>query len=214
MQSGSLGNPSLTNNTTSILSSPDTWVDQHGDYLYRCAMLRVRDAEVAQDIVQETLLAALQARHSFAGQSAERTWLVGILKHKVIDYVRRASREKPFENLERLSAADDDDAPSFDEGGHWLNKHVGPADWACDPRKLAENTQFWEVLRYCLERLPERSAQVFSLKEIDGLDSDEVCKVLNVTPSNLWVLLHRARARLRDCFETKWLGSRPGQRSA
>lgn len=176
-------------------------------------MLRVRDVEVAQDIVQETLLAALQARHSFAGQSAERTWLVGILKHKVIDYVRRASREKPFENLEHLSADNDDDAPNFDAGGHWLNKHVGPADWACDPRKMTENTQFWEVLRYCLERLPERSAQVFSLKEIDGIDSDEVCKVLNVTPSNLWVLLHRARARLRACFETKWLGSRPSEQS-
>ncbi|MBI3776951.1 MAG: sigma-70 family RNA polymerase sigma factor [Gammaproteobacteria bacterium] len=206
--------PNNTSNTISILSSPDTWVDQHGDYLYRCAMLRVRDAEVAQDMVQETLLAALQARHSFAGQSAERTWLVGILKHKIIDYVRRASREKPFENLERMTTADDEDASCFGDDGHWLNENAGPADWACDPRKLTENTQFWEVLRYCLERLPERSAQLFSLKEIDGVDSDEVCKVLNVTPSNLWVLLHRARSRLRECFETQWLGSRPGERSA
>ena len=196
------------------LSSPDTWVDQHGDYLYRCAMLRVRDANVAQDLVQETLLAALQARHSFAGQSAERTWLVGILKHKAIDHVRRASREKPFENLERMTAADDDDASCFGADGHWLNDHAGPADWACDPRKLTENAQFWEVLRYCLERLPERSAQVFSLKEIDGVDSDEVCKVLNVTPSNLWVLLHRARARLRECFETQWLGTRSGEQKS
>ncbi len=203
----------MTNNTNkspSTLSSPDTWVDQHGDYLYRCAMLRVRDAEVAQDIVQETLLAALQARNSFAGQSAERTWLVGILKHKVIDYMRRASREKPFEDLERITAYDDEEH-SFGDDGHWRNEHVGPVDWACDPRKLTENTQFWEVLRYCLERLPERTAQVFSLKEIDGVDSDEVCKVLGVTPSNLWVLLHRARSRLRECFETQWLGSRPGE---
>ena len=192
------------------LSSPDTWVDQHGDYLYRCAMLRVRDAEVAQDIVQETLLAALQARNSFAGQSAERTWLVGILKHKVIDYMRRASREKPFEDLERITADDDEDH-SFGDDGHWRNEHVGPVDWACDPRKMTENTQFWEVLRYCLERLPERTAQVFALKEIDGVDSEEVCKVLEVTPSNLWVLLHRARSRLRECFETQWLGSRPGE---
>ena len=205
----------MTNNTSKPgtgLSSPDTWVDLHGDYLYRCAMLRVRDAEVAQDIVQETLLAALQARHSFAGQSAERTWLVGILKHKVIDYIRRASREKPFESLERMSAEDDGDAACFDTGGHWLNAHVGPADWECDPRKLTENSQFWEVLRYCLERLPERTALVFSLKEVDGVDSDEVCKVLNLTPSNLWVLLHRARSRLRECFETQWLGARPGER--
>ena len=193
------------------LSSPDTWVDQHGDYLYRCAMLRVRDAEVAQDIVQETLLAALQARNSFAGQSAERTWLVGILKHKVIDYMRRASREKPFEDLERITA-DDDEEHGFGDHGHWRNEHVGPVDWACDPRKMTENAQFWEVLRYCLERLPKRTAQVFSLKEIDGVDSDEVCKVLEVTPSNLWVLLHRARSRLRECFETQWLGSHPGEK--
>lgn len=192
----------------SPLSDPATWVDQHGDYLYRCAMLRLRDASLAQDIVQETLLAALQARASFAGQSTERTWLVGILKHKVIDHLRRASRLQSLDALEPFLAADEDEQYRFDDTGHW-RPETAPTGWGGDPRALAENKEFWDVLRRCMERLPARTAQVYAMREIDGVDSDEVCKVLEVTPSNLWVLLHRARQRLRECFETQWLGSRP-----
>ncbi len=189
-------------------SDPATWVDQHGDYLFRCAMVRVRDRQVAEDIVQDTLLAALQARAGFAGQSSERTWLVGILKHKVIDHIRRVSRTRPLESFEPFLAADEDETHLFGDDGHWRDEATAPADWGADPRALTENKEFWEVMRKCLERLPERTAQVYAMREIDDVDSDEVCKALGVTPSNLWVLLHRARLRLRECFETQWLGVR------
>lgn len=193
----------------SKLSDPETWVDRHGDYLYRCAMVRVRDRQIAEDIVQDTLLAALQARASFAGQSSERTWLVGILKHKVIDHIRRVSRTRPIESFEPFLAADEDESRLFAEDGHWREEAAAPADWGADPRTLTENKEFWEVMRKCLDRLPGKTAQVYTMREIDDVDGDEVCKALGVTPSNLWVLLHRARLRLRDCFETHWLGARP-----
>lgn len=190
------------------LSDPVTWVDQHGDYLYRCAMLRVRDPQVAEDLVQDTLLAALQARNGFNGMSSERTWLTGILKHKVIDHVRRISRCRPVESIESFLSADDDEAQFFGDDGHWRDLAAAPADWGADPRALTENKEFWEIMRQCLERLPERAAQVFAMREIDGIDGEEVCKVLGVSASNLWVLLHRARLRLRACFELHWLGTR------
>jgi len=183
-------------------SNPETWLNQHGDALYRYALMRVRDTAVAEDMVQETLLAALRARNSFAGQSSERTWLVAILKNKIIDHFRRGQRETPLsDHLEPDESVDE-----MFEGrmaGHWTEP---PAAWD-HPETALEQDQFWRALQDCLDGLPERQAQAFLLSEVDGLPTDELCKVLEVSTSNIWVILHRARLRLRDCLGNNWFGA-------
>jgi len=186
------------------LSDPQTWVDQHGNYLFRCAQLRVRDPKLAEDIVQETFLAALQARERFAGQSSERSWLVGILKHKVIDHFRKATREQPDQNADLMA---DEFEELFDESGHWKIETTGPKEWS-DPSGALDRKEFWEVLTRCLSELPPRMATAFSLREIDELATEEICAALNITAANLWVMLHRARTHLRRCLEVNYMGLR------
>jgi RNA polymerase sigma-70 factor (ECF subfamily) len=185
------------------LSDPETWLDLHGDALYRYALMRVREPALAEDLVQDTLLSAFRARGQFSGQSSERTWLVAILKNKIIDHFRRSSREG------ELPESDDPDAlvdALFKQSNdHWLNI---PAGWS-DPDTSLENTRFWQAFALCLEGLPERQARAFSLSELEGVESAELCKVLGVTSSNLWVLLHRARLRLQACLEREWFGAEP-----
>jgi RNA polymerase sigma-70 factor (ECF subfamily) len=183
---------------------PETWVNEHGDYLYSYALLRVRNRELAEEIVQETFLAALKACHNFAWQSSERTWLIGILKHKIVDHFRRSSRERPVADFE--AGPSDDDL--FRKSGEWVDhwtREGGPKEWTDDPSQLVEQKEFWEVFNRCLAQLPPRLAEAFTLREIDGLSSEEVCEILSVTPNNLWVMLHRARALLRRSLEMNWL---------
>lgn len=191
------------------LSDPATWVERHGDYLYRNALLRLRDRDLAEEAVQETFLAALKDRNAFAGRSSERTWLVGILKHKIVDHFRKVSRESFAEAMERLPY--EEERPFLGEGewkGHWRGGDGGgPAAWGTSTD--LDRREFWEVFNACLSRLPSRLVEAFTLREIDDLSSEEVCKVLRVTPTNLWVMLHRCRMQLRRCLEVNWFGSRP-----
>ena len=177
---------------------PETWVDQHGDALYRYALFRVQNAQVAEDLVQETLIAALRARDGFAGRSTVRTWLFGILKHKIIDHIRKVSRERPHEDIESLMNMSDD---IFDGRGGWKAK---PAEWTTDPALLFQQHEFWEILQACMLALPPRLNQAFTLRELDGLSTEEVRKILQVSATNGGVMLHRARMRLRECLERKW----------
>ncbi len=184
--------------------APASWLDAHGDALYRYALVRVRNASAAEDLVQETLLAALTARERFAGQSSVRTWLIAILKNKLIDYLRRRAREAPpaEEPDDELIDAMFEDDP----GQHWRS---APSVWT-NPSGALEQTQFWQVFSDCLAQLPPRQAEVFGLTELDGLSGEEACKVLGLSASNLWVLMHRARLRLRQCLETRWFGRKQG----
>lgn len=179
---------------------PSEWVDRYGDYLFRYAMLRLRDRSRAEDAVQETFLAAWKGRHSFSGGSSEATWLVAILKHKIFDQYRRRSREAP---LPSGNLPDPAEGEPFDARGHWA---VRPADWGGDPEGLFLRREFVERLEECLEALPPNLASAFILREIDGSETKEICKVLGVAETNLWVILHRARARLRKCLEARWFG--------
>lgn len=187
------------------LSDPEQWVDRHGHYLFRCALLRVRDPRLAEDIVQETLLAALQSRERFAGISSERSWLVGILKHKVVDYFRKNSREGLSDEMEQPFNKSEQ---AFDHMGRWRGEAAAPKEWTEDPGVILERKEFWEVLARCLAELPPRMARAFSLREIDGISSEEICNVLKISPTNLWVILHRARSRLRRCLEVNCMGLR------
>jgi RNA polymerase sigma-70 factor (ECF subfamily) len=186
--------------------TPDAvaWVDEYGDYLFKFAAYRVRDTSAAEDIVQDTFLAAIKAYAKFEGRGSERTWLVGILKHKITDHFRRVTREAPIGE----DAADSFENPGLfrTEGewtGHWDANHA-PSEWHTSPAELVEKGEFWEVFHACLSPLPDRTASAFTLREVEGLKSDEICAVLNITVSNLWVMLHRARLHLRNCLEVNW----------
>jgi RNA polymerase sigma-70 factor (TIGR02943 family) len=183
---------------------PDLWIDQHGDYLYKYALFRLRDPAIAEDAVQETLLAALQGYKKFAGRGSERTWLVGILKHKIIDYFRKSSREKPLDLDESKHLEHDE---YFRDSGEWIGHwrpDLAPMDWNANPVDLVQQGEFMLVFQKCLGPLPDRVSQAFTLREIEGLTSDEICQVLSITVNNLWVMLHRARMHLRRCIEVNW----------
>lgn len=167
-------------------------------YLLRYASLQLRNRDAAEDAVQETLVAALAAEASFAGRSNLRTWATGILKHKIVDAIRRAGRERALEGEE--STADFD--VLFDERGHW---HEHPHAWP-DPDRALQEKEFFAALARCLEALPPRTAQAFMLREHMGLDTAEICKELGVTATHCWVLLYRARMALRDCLGKSWFG--------
>ena len=173
-------------------------MDRYGDYLYAFALSRVRDPAVAEEMVQETLLAALGARKNFKKRSSEKTWLTGILKHKIIDHFRKQFREK---NDLRIDSAEIPIDALFTEKGQWREK---PANWSIDPHELYQQKEFMAVLYYCLAKLPTRQSDVFTLREIDELSTDEICKLYDISATNCWVILHRARIFLRHCVEKNW----------
>jgi RNA polymerase sigma-70 factor (ECF subfamily) len=183
----------------SRISDPITWVDQYGDYLFRYSLMRVRNRELAENLVQETFLAALECRHSFSGRSSEKTWMTGILKHKIIDQFRKSVREK---SITELQINDEQTVDEFyDAVGH--QKQI-PKDWMPDPQALLHSKEFWEVLRSCLGSLPERTAIAFVMRELDDRDTEDICRELEITPTHLWVMLHRARLQLRELLEKNW----------
>jgi RNA polymerase sigma-70 factor (ECF subfamily) len=197
-----IGRRSAMNNNSA--GGPESWVDRHGDSLFRYAMFRLREPDLAADVVQETFLDALRARRSFEGRSHERTWLIGILKHKIADHHRKNRRDQSV--LNGASAIPVRDAnPSFDGRGHWRN---GPGSWAGDPGRDLESREFWETFTTCLAKLPQGLADAFYLRELDDLSAEEVRDLLGITPANLWARLHRARSFLRKCLELNWFGHR------
>ncbi len=184
---------------------PDQWVDEHGDALYGYALMRLRDADLAAEVVQETFLEALKALSKFEGRSSERTWLVGILKHRIIDQFRRQARRERGIGGEDPSGLEVGEF--FDEKGEWklrVNR------WAELPDRVVERAEFWEVFRACLAELPANYAEAFTLSELEGLPGPEICKILEITPTNLWARLHRARLLLRRSLEARWFGEGSG----
>jgi RNA polymerase sigma-70 factor, ECF subfamily len=188
---------------TPSVADPESWVENHLDVLMGYAMLRVRDTELAEDLVQETLAAAWQGRDRFEGRSNERTWLIGILKHRILDHYRRCWREQPVTALSADPEGDRILDRLFDEQGMWKRPHAESRD---HPRGRMEVEEFMEQMRRCLARLPPRHADAFILRELEQLDSPEICQALGVNPTNLWQLMHRARLGLRACLEKAGVG--------
>ncbi|MGH9907191.1 MAG: sigma-70 family RNA polymerase sigma factor [Pyrinomonadaceae bacterium] len=183
---------------------PGRWLDDHGDYLFKYAVFRLRDDTAAEDAVQETFLAALKAYEKFEGRGSERTWLVGILKHKVVDHFRRAVREAPLgEEVDEGNDHREFFERADEWQGHW-NNHYAPTDWHATPAELLERSDFWKVFTDCLSPLPQRTADAFTLREVDGHTSEEICEILSISVNNLWVMLHRAQLQLRNCLEMNW----------
>lgn len=177
-------------------------VENQRAYLLRYASLQLRNPDAAEDAVQETLLAALTAEASFGGRSNLRTWLTGILKHKIVDAIRKVSREVAAGSLDEDSEIGEL-GYKFKDNGHWQDP---PAAWE-DPDSALEQKQFRAALEKCLQGLPARTAQAFMMREHMGLETGEICKELEVTSTHCWVLLYRARMSLRQCLEATWFGA-------
>ncbi len=187
--------------------APEQWVEKYGDLLFGFAATRVRDPSIAKDLVQETFLAAIKARESFGGRSSERSWLFGILRNKLVDYYRLQGREVSFPDLETPLPEEQGAFGMSGLGKDGWVQGLAPKAWET-PEEVLVNKEFQEVLKNCLQGLPDKVAQVFSLREIDGVPSDEICKDLAVSPNNLWVMLHRARMGLRRCLEVHWFATK------
>lgn len=184
-------------------SDPTRWVELHGDYLFRYALIRVRNSTVAEDLVQETLLAAFQARDQFSEGPSERGWLTGILKHKILDHFRRLKREQTLSLAEVLPAELEE---RFDDVGLWKRDPAfGPRDWGEDAATLMQRKEFVAAFKQCLDKLPRRCADAFVLREMEAAESGKIQELLGVSATNFWVLLHRARMQLRLCLEQNWL---------
>ena len=175
-------------------------LDMHRRYLLRVAHLQLRDPDLAEDVVQETLLAALSARAGFTGKSSVKTWLTGILKHKIVDAIRQKQRQPIIQASFDDETDLDDFDPLFKDNGGWV---APPADWG-DPENALARNQFFDIMEICLEKLPPNTARVFVMREVMELESDEICKELTITANNLWVILYRARMALRQCLERNW----------
>ena len=176
--------------------------------LLRFARLQLRDDALAEDVVQEALIGALAGQKDFAGRAALKTWVFSILKNKIIDVLR--GRERSI-NLSALTDEEEDFEQAFDRlfkaNGHWTPT-ARPADWG-DPEETLEQAQFWSVFDACLNHLAANTARVFMMHEVLEFDIDEICSELQISPSNCYVILHRARNGLRGCLERTWFG--PGE---
>jgi len=181
------------------------WLDSYGDILYRYSFRYVKDKHTAEDLVSETLLAGLKAQSSFAGQSTEQTWLIGILNNKIMDYFRKSKREINFDEADIISIdMDEDFIQSGRETGTW-KPNRRPAEWMVDADDPVELKEFWLYLNNCIERLNIRLSMVYVLRELEEMDSENICNVLEISHTNLRVMLYRARKQLRHCLEKNWV---------
>lgn len=177
---------------------PKKWVDLYADYLYNYTITRVSDPDVSQDLVQETFLAGLKSAGNFKGEASERTWLISILKRKIIDHYRKINSNKGKAEVRMNYTSDNDES-----GGDWLEQQVAdPFD--SNAEDSMQNNELGLAIQECLSKLPEKQAEVFKLKTIDGMDTEDICNELNITASNLWVIIHRARISLIECLNKSW----------
>jgi len=176
--------------------SPSSWVDKYSNYLFNYAITRVNDSDIAKDLISETFLAGLKSKNNFKGDSTERTWLVSILKHKIIDYYRKINSKKGKAEVKI-------DYTSEDQEGDWLEERVADQSDKTAEDNI-ENTELGLAIEDCLGSINSKQAQIFRMKTIQDYDTEAICNVFDITPSNLWVIIHRARKSLADCLDNSW----------
>ncbi len=184
------------------------WVKRYSDYLFNYATYRVSNEDEARDLVQDTFLSALKAKDSFRGESSEKTWLVTILKRKIIDYYRKRSVQGIQQSIDggrNASHYGDYFNEDGDMENHW-SKEGRPVQWVTGTSSKLESGEFYSILNKCLNMLPEKWASVFRMKNMEDEDSEIICKELNVSSSNYWIIMHRAKLQLRKCLEINWMG--------
>jgi RNA polymerase sigma-70 factor (TIGR02943 family) len=177
-----------------------SWVTDNSDTLYRYALQRLQDEELCKDIVQEVFLAAWRNLDGFKSEASVKNWLFVILKSKITDHYRKAHTRMEVEAIQQ----EHNDQTFFDEDDHW-RKGMYPKQWSVDFSNQVEAKEFQHVFRSCGRKLKKIQNMVFVMKYVDGLNSDEICKELELTSSNYWVLLHRAKVQLRACLEKNWM---------
>lgn len=175
------------------------WLDEYGTVLYRFALRRVGTPEVAEDLVQETFVAALRSADRFEGRSQVGTWLTSILRNKITDHMRKLGRERKHAEHDRAAQE-----PAIFNNGKWL---IGLRAWNTDAMSSAETQEFWVMLETCLEKLPEKLKAAFRMRDVEQLEMNDICSALDITSTNLSVRLHRARLLLRDCIDRNWFAT-------
>ncbi|WP_222984934.1 sigma-70 family RNA polymerase sigma factor [Flagellimonas meishanensis] len=176
---------------------PENWVDHYADYLFNYAVARVSDAEIAKDLVQETFIAGLNSAKNYKGDAAERTWLIAILKRKVIDHYRKINSKKGKAEV-RINYSDNTDSE-----GDWLEEQVADP-FSQDGDNILENEELGLAIQECISKLPKKQSQVFMMKTVQGMATEDICNELGINPSNLWVMIHRARTALMGCLNENW----------
>ncbi len=182
--------------STNIID-PNSWVDKYSDYLFNYTIVRVDDREIAQDLVQETFFAGLKSMKNFKGEASERTWLISILKRKIIDYYRKINSNKGKAEV-RMNYVNNEESE-----GDWIEERVAdPFDKNAENE--IENTELGLAIHNCIGKLPEKQAKIFKMKTIEGFDTEAICNEFDITASNLWVIIHRARTSMAECLEKNW----------
>jgi len=187
----------LEKNMATYKLHPEIWVDQYADYLFNYAVARVSDAEIAKDLVQETFFAGLNSAKNYKGDAAERTWLIAILKRKVIDYYRKTNSRKGKAEVRINYNA------NSDSEGDWLEEQVADP-FSKDGNHFIENEELGMAIQECISKLPKKQSLVFNMKTIQGMSTEDICNELGINPSNLWVIIHRARTALMGCLNQNW----------
>lgn len=197
----------MTTPRTKATLDPASWVSLYGDYLYSYCMARVNDHENAEDLVQETFISAIKARDNFKGESSEKTWLTAILKNKITDFYRKKDVLKGARDY--LNATDRDFSKHFfnDSDGHWLPE-TSPKAWVEPADAGVNREEFAKILFTCIHKMPSALVPVFIAKFMDEEDSEVICKVHNISSSNYWVIIHRAKVLMRSCLEKNWFLSK------
>lgn len=184
---------------------PDKWIERYADALYGYAYSRINRQDIAEDLVQDTFFSALKAKDTFQFNSSEKTWLIAILKRKIIDHYRKKSTQNEL-NIYDKETKDGFISHFFEGDGrvdHWTDASA-PKEWGKNFETKVETDEFNSILKNCLGKLPEKWAAVFTLKNMEDLDSEEICKELQIAPSNYWVIMHRAKLQLRECMQINW----------
>ncbi len=186
-----------TNKMTEHVLHPEKWIDAYADYLFNYTIGRVNDVEIAKDLVQETFLAGLKSAKNYKGDAAERTWLIAILKRKVIDHYRKTNSKKGRAEVRM------DYSAHTDAQGDWIEEQVADP-FSSFENDAIENQELGQAIHSCIAKLPKKQALVFTMKTIQGMDTETICNELNINPSNLWVMIHRARTGLMGCLNQNW----------
>lgn len=179
---------------------PAKWIDNYSDYLFRYTIIRINDHEISKDLVQETFFSGLKSAKNFEGKATERTWLISILKRKIIDHYRKKNSKKGQAEV-RMNFYNDGE-----NEGDWIEERV-PQSWDSEVEKKIENKELQHQIDLCVDKLPKKYAMVFRMKTIQEVDTEVICKELGISSSNLWVIIHRARMQLRKCLEENWFNN-------
>ncbi len=171
------------------------WVKTYTKDLFSYTISKVSQKEIAEDLVQDTFLAAYQSHQKFEGKSNIKTWLFSILKHKIVDYYRSKYKSSMQVSVGIIE--------QFFDGNHRWKPEYRPIEWS-NEQELLNDPEFTKVLKSCFDMLPDKWSSAVQLKYLEENEAELICAKLEITKSNFWQIIHRAKLQLRNCLELKW----------